>query len=228
MARLPRYFVKGQPLHLIQRGNNREATFASAPDYRFYLHCLQAAAEREGCAIHAYVLMSNHVHLLVTPALADTVPRTMQSVGRRYVRYFNDTYGRSGTLWEGRYRATLIDTERYLLTCMRYIELNPVRAGMVRRPADYPYSSYAAHAQGAASELLRDHELYQRLGRSPKTRQAAYRQLFRAKLPKADVEAIRQATQKAWALGDERFRRKIARAAGRRTTPLPRGRPAAR
>lgn len=225
MARLPRYFVKGQPLHVIQRGNNREPIFVHAGDYRFYMECLQAAAERHGCTIHAYVLMTNHVHLLATPASDSSLPKTLQSVGRRYVQYFNYTYGRTGTLWEGRYRATLIDTERYLLTCMRYIELNPVRAGMVRHPRDHPWSSYRAHAYGENTAFLHDHELYQRLGRSAKTRQGAYRQLFRVQIPKAELDAIRAATNKAWVLGNDRFQKKVARRAGRRATPLPRGRP---
>lgn len=137
MARLPRYFMEGQPQHAIQRGNNRAPVFGAEDDYRFYLECLQEAAVRHGCAIHAYVLMTNHVHLLVTPETEGSLPKTLQSVGRRYVQYFNYTYGRTGTLWEGRYRATVIDSEHYLLTCMRYIELNPVRAGMVPQPEGY-------------------------------------------------------------------------------------------
>ncbi|MCA1806592.1 MAG: transposase, partial [Actinobacteria bacterium] len=131
MARLPRYFVPGQPLHIIQRGNNREPIFASDDDYRFYLDCLIDAADQHGLAVHAYVLMTNHVHLLATPDTDTSVGKTLQSVGRRYVQYFNHTNQRTGTLWEGRYKATLIDSEAYLLTCMRYIELNPARAGMV-------------------------------------------------------------------------------------------------
>jgi putative transposase len=148
-------------------------------------------------------------------------------VGRRYVQYFNHTYGRTGTLWEGRYRATLIDSEAYLLTCMRYIELNPVRAAMVEHPGDYPWSSYRANAQGAADALVQPHSLYRRLGPSPEERQGAYRQLFRGQLAKADVEAIRDATNKAWVLGHDRFRARIEALADRRAAPLPRGRPPA-
>lgn len=225
MARLPRYFVKNQPQHVIQRGNNRERIFARKADYRFYLDCLQAAAERHRLAIHAYVLMTNHVHLLATPASAESLPKTLQSVGRRYVQYFNYSYERTGTLWEGRYRATLIESERYLLTCMRYIELNPVRARMVRHPRDYRWSSYHAHADGNADPLVHDHELYERLGRSAKARQAAYRELFRTHMPQADMDALRHATNKAWVFGDVRFKKKIARLAARRTAPLARGRP---
>lgn len=225
MARLPRFFVPGQPLHIIQRGNNREPTFASDDDYHLYLECLKDAAATHGLAIHAYVLMTNHVHLLASPESETSLPKTLQSVGRRYVQYFNHTHGRTGTLWEGRYKATLIDTEPYLFTCMRYIEMNPVRAGMVDHPGDYPWSSYRANAQGDASELLTPHSLYRRLGKTVTERQAAYRQLFRAQLSKADVGAIREATNKAWALGNDRFRAKIETLSGRRASPLPKGRP---
>ena len=226
MARLPRYFVSHQPLHIIQRGNNREPIFAADDDYRFYLDCLHEAAKREGMLLHAYVLMTNHVHLLATPEQANSLSRTLQSVGRRYVQYFNYTYDRTGTLWEGRYKATLIDSEAYLLTCMRYIELNPVRAqGMVKHPADYPWSSYRANAQGEMQEMLTPHALYRRLGRTDSERQSAYRQLFRAQLSKGDIEAIREATNKAWVLGSDRFKAKMESLSGRRTAPLPRGRP---
>jgi len=226
MARLPRFFAKGQPLHIIQRGNNRDPVFAAEPDYLFYLDCLERAAGEHGLAIHAYVLMTNHVHLLATPSQETSVPKTLQSVGRRYVQYFNYTSRRSGSLWEGRYRSTVIDAEVYLLTCMRYIELNPVRAqSMVEHPADYPWSSYRGNALGAEDALLAPHRLYRRLGRTPEERQSSYRQLFRGQLAKADIDAIREATNKAWALGNDRFRAKIEALAGRRATPLPRGRP---
>ena len=225
MARLPRFFLPGQPLHVIQRGNNRDPIFAADDDYRFYLHCLMEAADAQCLTVHAYVLMTNHVHLLVTPESESSLSKTMQSIGRRYVQYFNHAYGRTGTLWEGRYKSTLIDSERYLLTCMRYIELNPVRAAMVEHPGDYPWSSYLANAQGAPDVLIAPHSLYRRLGRADEERQSAYRQLFRAQIPKADVDAIRDATNKAWALGDSRFVSKIAALSGRRAVPLPRGRP---
>jgi len=225
MARLPRLFLPGQPLHVIQRGNNRDPIFAADSDYRFYLLCLQEAAEAQGLAIHAYVLMTNHVHLLVTPEAETSLSKTMQSIGRRYVQYFNHVYGRTGTLWEGRYKSTLIDSERYLLTCMRYIELNPVRAAMVEHPGDFPWSSYRANAQGAQDVLLTSHAVYRRLGRADEDRRAVYRRLFRAQIPKADVDAIRDATNKAWALGDSRFISKIEALSERRVAPLPRGRP---
>lgn len=225
MARLPRYFVRGQPQHIIQRGNNREPVFAAGADYQFYLACLHDAATRHELSIHAYVLMTNHVHLLASPKTKESIPKTLQSVGRRYVQYFNYTYDRTGTLWEGRYKATVIDSEQYLLTCMRYIELNPVRAGMVRHPRDYLWSSYAANACGKADKLLTPHKLYRQLDREAEARQLAYRQLFRAAVGRADLAAIRTSTNKGWVLGNERFREKIERLTGRRTTPKPRGRP---
>ena len=166
MPRKPRLYLPGIPCHVIQRGNNRDVCFAAEEDYQAYVEWLRDGAERCGCAVHAYVLMTNHVHLLVTPQDKEGVSRLMQSVGRRYVQYFNYSYDRSGTLWEGRYKATLIDSDQYLLTCMRYIELNPVRAGMVKHPLDYPWSSYAANARGQDNLLITPHELYRQLGRS--------------------------------------------------------------
>ncbi|HWQ37265.1 MAG TPA: transposase [Burkholderiales bacterium] len=226
MARLPRFFAEGQPLHIIQRGNNRDRIFAAEPDYLFFLDCLERAAREHDLAIHAYVLMTNHVHLLASPSHEESAPRTLQSLGRRYVQYFNYTYRRTGTLWEGRYRATVIDAEVYLLTCMRYIELNPVRANMVEHPGDYPWSSYRGNALGANDSLLSAHELYRRLGRSAEERRSSYRQLFRSQLSNADVEAIREATNKAWALGTKRFQAKVEALSHRRAAPRPRGRPA--
>jgi len=225
MARLPRYFVKGQPQHLIQRGNNREPIFAGDEDYLFYLECLKKAAELHNCVIHAYVLMTNHVHLLASPETEHSLPKTLQSVGRRYVQYFNYSYCRSGTLWEGRYKATLIDSERYLLTCMSYIELNPVRAGMVDHPGSYPWSSYLFNAYGAENHMVTPHVLYKRLDDTDDGRHIAYRQLFRAQLTKTDVDSIRETTNKAWVLGDNRFREKIEVLSGRRSSRQTTGRP---
>ena len=158
--------------------------------------------------------MTNHVHLLVTPETEQSLPKILQSVGRRYVQYFNYTYKRTGTLWEGRYKATLIDSERYLLTCMRYIELKPVRAGMVGHPGDYPRSSYPFNSRGDDNSLVTAHSIYRRL-----------RQLFRGHLAKEDVDAIREATNKAWVLGNERFQKKIEVLTGRRSAQQVRGRP---
>lgn len=180
-------------------------------------------AQRWQCDVHAYVLMTNHVHLLLTPHKEEGIGKLMQSVGRYYVQYYNYTYSRSGTLWEGRYRATVIDSERYLMTCMRYIELNPVRAGMVEHPSRYPYSSYRANAVGKVDLLVTPHRLYKRLAATAETRQAAYRELFKAHIPEATLAEIRESTNKAWALGNDRFRQKIERLAERRAAPASRG-----
>ena len=168
MARLPRYFVQGVPLHIILRGNNREPIFVNDEDCQFFKESLHDAATRHGLSIHAYVFMTNHVHLLASPSAEDSVPKTMQSTGRRYVQYFNYCYQRTGTLWEGRYRATVVEAEHYLFECMRYIELNPVRAGMVANPGDYAWSSYHANAQGKANESVTAHSLYRRLAHDRK------------------------------------------------------------
>jgi len=224
MARLPRYFLPDQPQHVIQRGNNRNIIFAGE-DYRFYLECLADAASKHGCDIHAYVLMTNHVHLLLTPHHKDSIAKILQSVGRRYVQYFNHVYQRTGTLWEGRYKATLIDSEAYLLTCYRYIELNPVRAGMVSHPREYPWSSYRWHGEGKPDELVCDHAIYQALGESGGARLAAYCALFDSPLSENEIDTIREATNKAWVLGSERFREAVAALETRRVRPLPKGRP---
>src|SRR5580658_287164 len=225
MARLSRYFVRDQPLHVIQRGNNRSAIFFGNDDYARYRSWLTDAAAEYGCAVHAYVLMTNHVHLLVTPTSAESLPRTIQSLGRRYVRHVNTVYRRTGTLWEGRYRAAPIQSEAHFLACCRYIELNPVRAGMVAHPREYPWSSWHAHARGAGDALVSDHELYRALGRTSAERQKEYRALFRAALDPAFIDALRIATNGGWVLGDARFKRQIAKATGRRAAPSPKGRP---
>ena len=198
MARLPRFVILGQPQHIIQRGNNRQDIFCAEEDYHFYHEKLIESAKKHQCDIHAYVLMTNHVHLLVTPHTENGIGKMMQMLGRYYVQYFNHRYHRTGTLWEGRYKATLIDSEQYLLTCMRYIELNPVRAqDMVDHPAEYPWSSYAYNALGKEDKLLTPQLEYRRLGRKDQDRQSAYRQLFRACIPEKTLEALREATNKA-------------------------------
>ena len=228
MARLPRYVIPGQPQHIIQRVNNRQAIFPSEADYQFFCGALVEAAAKYGLAIHAYVWMTNHIHLLASPAFEHSIRKVFQSVGRRYVQYFNYTYERSGTLWEGRYRATVVDSERYLLTVMRYIELNPVRAGMVAHPRNYPWSSYGCNALGAKeanADWIRPHEQYRRLGRTAADRQAAYRKLFRAAVSGADLSEIRECTHTGWALGGERFREQIEALGQRRAASKGVGRP---
>ena len=228
MARLGRYFIPDQPLHVIQRGNDRKPVFFDDGDFGQYREWLIAGAETNRLAVHAYVLMTNHVHLLVTPGTADSLPRTMQTLGRRYVRYINTRRRRTGTLWKGRYRAAPIDSEEYFIACCRYIELNPVRAHMVEHPRQYRWSSYRAHAEGKDDALAAFHPVLRRLGRSLEAREQTYRDLIKEKLDPGFAEALRAATNGGWALGDERFRKKIAEAARRRAAPLPKGpRPAA-
>jgi putative transposase len=224
MPRQPRFFVPGETQHVIQRGNNRAPIFAGEQDYCFFLDCLRKACIANGVLVHAYVLMTNHVHLLATPMHERSFPRTLQSVGRRYVQFFNATYRRTGTLWEGRYRASVVDSEPYLLTCMRYIEMNPVRAGMVAHPSDYRWSSHRANAKGVPDSLLTPHELYCRLGRSLREREQAYCDLFRLQLRTSDLQNIRETTNKNWALGDAGFVRRIAEVSGRQSTPKRQGR----
>ena len=224
MARLPRYAAPGGAQHVIQRGNNRSAMFAAPADYRFLHRCLREACDEHGCRVHAYVFMTNHFHLLMTATTADGVSRVMQTVGRRYVRYFNDLYQRTGTLWDGRFRATLVQTDRYLLACHRYIELNPVRAGLVTALADHPWSSYGASAFGAYDSLVRSHEAYLALDADPRRRQSAYRALVDDGLSDSMLDDIRSATNGGWVLGTKRFREEIAALLGRRTQAGRRGR----
>jgi putative transposase len=228
MARLPRYVIPGQPQHIIQRGNNRQLIFAADADYQFFRDALVAASKQHGLEIHAYVWMTNHIHLLATPEFAHSISKVFQSVGRRYVQYFNNTHQRSGTLWEGRYRATVVDSERYLLAVMRYIELNPARAGMVAHPGDYRWSSYRYNAlgeEGQNTNWIRPHGEYRRLGRTGEARRDAYRELFREALSSDDMRDIRECTHKGWALGSKRFREQIEALGHRRSASKGVGRP---
>jgi putative transposase len=224
MARLPRYAAPGLPQHVIQRGNNRIAMFAATTDYQFFHQCLVKACQEHGCRVHAYVFMTNHVHLLMTPVSAAGIPAVMQDVGRRYVRRFNDTHGRTGTLWEGRYKATLVETRHYFLACQRYIELNPVRAGMVVQPADYRWSSYRANARGRVDPLVSAHDCYVALGPTAEHRRRAYRELCRVPIADDLLAEIRDATNRRWALGTQEFRTELAKSLQRRVEPAPRGR----
>jgi putative transposase len=223
MARLPRFVIPGQPQHVIVRGNNRTEIFCADADYQFYLERLQLACDKHNCKIHAFVFMTNHVHLLITSQEENGIGKAMQMLGRYYVQYYNYTYQRTGTLWEGRYKATLIDSEAYLLTCMRYIELNPVRADMVSHPSEYPWSSYHRNALGQPNELVTPHIEYLRLDKTDEARQAAYRQLFKHRIPESSIEEIRQATNKAWVLGTDRFKQRIQKQLERRVEPSAKG-----
>lgn len=225
MPRRPRSDLSGFPLHLIQRGNNRSACFFSDADRSAYLHWLGRYAEPLGVALHAWVLMSNHVHLLLTAPSPAHVSRLMQTLGRRYVRYFNQLHQRSGTLWEGRYRACAVHAEDYLLGCMRYIELNPVRAGMVDDPGAHPWSSYRRNALGQADRLVTEHSLYSALGNSTGERRGAYRDLFRTHMDESTLAEIRAATCSGHLLAVERHRKEIEAARGLLLGPAPIGRP---
>ena len=225
MARHPRLDLPGHALHIIQRGNNRAACFFTAGDYRLYLECLAEAAQTHDCRVHAYVLMTNHVHLLMTPHKAHAASAMMQHLGRRYVRIVNDRRGRTGTMWEGRFRASLVDSERYLLTCHRYIELNPVRAGMAVQPQEYPWSSYLHYAEGRIDPMVADHEPYARLGRTPLDRQEAYRALFQHHLDDTVLNEIRSTANQGWPFGSEGFKNDIERILLRAARPPKRGRP---
>ena len=225
MPRRARLSLPGIPWHIIQRGNNRSVCFHAEEDYQFYLHYLKEFAEKFGCAVHAYVLMTNHVHLLLTPTRADSAGLLMKHLGQRYVHYINRIYRRTGTLWEGRFRSCLTQSEDYVLACYRYIELNPVRAGMVMKPQDYRWSSYHANGLGKASALITPHDEYRRLGKTESERLEAYRALFRAHVDEALVEEIRSATNGNYALGGKRFQAQVETALGRRAVRGVAGRP---
>lgn len=225
MPRLPRIDLPNIPQHVIQRGNNRQPCFLQEQDYRCYLHNLGDAALKHGCLIHAYVLMTNHVHLLVSPNALGAVSRCMQALGRRYVAYFNHSYRRTGTLWEGRYKSCLVDSQSYLLTCYRYIELNPVRAAMVVTPGDYPWTSYHANALGVPDALLHPHPDYLSLASDPELRQAAYRDLFRYTIGDDRLQEIRTHLQQQRALGTHHFQTAIETELKRVARTRPLGRP---
>ena len=225
MPRKPRFYLPGMPAHVVQRGHNREAVFYEDGDYQAYLGWLGEAAERYHCAVHAYALMTNHVHVLATPRDIEGLSRMMQYVGRHYVPYINYHYGTSGTLWEGRYKASLVQEDHYLLTCMRYIELNPVRADMVKHPREYRWSSYRANGEGKEDPLITAHPLYLALGRTAALRKEAYRALFKAHLDENDIKEIRAAWQTGTPLGNDRFKAKVEAKLKTKVGQSRRGRP---
>ena len=213
------------PLHLVQRGINRSACFFGDADRRFYLSCLARAAAARECAVHAYVLMTNHVHLLLTPGEAGAVGAMMQDIGRRYVRVINTVHGRTGSLWEGRFKSSLIDSENYLLTCHRYIECNPVRAGMVSDVAAYRWSSHAHYAGTRVDSLISEYPQYRALGGCAEERRTAFLSLFAAPLAEDLLAAIRKATNTDSALGSDEFMDRAEEKLGRSVRPPVRGRP---
>jgi len=225
MARQPRLILPGYPHHIIQRGNNRQLTFHHRGDREWMLQLLQEYAEQEGVDIHAYVLMSNHYHLLATPRNDTGLSKLMQAVGRRYVQGFNRVHQRTGTLWEGRFKAAPIQTERYLLACMVYIDLNPVRAGLVARAADYAWSSHAHYIGLRNDTWLKPHALYWELGNTPFAREAAYAELVNQGVSPQQQAALTRSTLKAWALGDEDFVAHLQSQTPRRLRPGAAGRP---
>lgn len=228
MARLPRLTVPGYPHHVIQRGNNRQPIFVAAQDYGRMLALLAEYAIRFQVALHAYVLMGNHFHLLATPETVDGLPKMMQAVGRSYVRYFNDRHGRTGTLWEGRYRSTLIETDRYLLACMAYIDLNPVRAGLVAQARDCAWSSHGHYIGQRQDKLITPHPLVWTLGNTPFSREAAYADMVHAGVSTSHQAALTDSALRGWALGSAEFVAELQKRTERRPTPMPAGRPAAR
>ena len=225
MARLNRLTLPGLPHHVIQRGNNRQAIFTSVADYQYLLALIDENAKKFEVDIHAYVLMSNHFHLLATPQTDTGLPQMMQAVGRRYVRYFNDTQARTGTLWEGRYKSTLIQTDRYLLACMAYIDLNPVRAGMLAEPRDYPWSSHAFYVGLRADKLVTPHALFWDLANTPFGREAAYADLVRAGISADQQAALTRSTLTGWALGGDDFVADLQKRTDRRVNKAQAGRP---
>lgn len=226
MPRRSRLSMPGIPWHIIQRGNNRSACFYADEDYHRYLDILKELAYKYGCMIHAYVLMTNHVHLLLTPEKKDSASLLMKHLGQRYVQYINRTYKRSGTLWEGRYRSCLTQSVDYVLACYRYIELNPVRAGMVDHPRDYPWSSYKINAEGKMSDVITPNDQYLQLGISKSLCSEAYRELFKAHLDTDIIDRIRTSTNGNYALGGDRFKEEISLMLNRRVVPANAGRPA--
>ena len=225
MPRKPRFFLAGVPAHIVQRGHSRNPVFLEISDYQTYLALLFDASRRYECEIHAYVLMTNHVHLLVTPGGKDGISRLMQAVNRQYVPYINFTYGTSGSIWEGRFKASLINDQEYLLTCMRYIELNPVRANMVQVPEEYRWSSYGCNANGDINGLITPHNIYKRLASCEKERLAVYKSLFTSHIDKNVITDIRKSCQTGTPLGNDRFRKKIEQQLNCKVGHARRGRP---
>lgn len=225
MARLPRLTVPHYAHHVIQRGNDRQVIFRDQRDYERMWETLVDCAKKFEVAVHGYVLMPNHLHVLATPITADGLPLMMQAVGRSYVRWFNQRHARTGTLWEGRYRSTLIETERYLLACSVYIDLNPERAGLAQSPAQWGWSSCASHLGLRADRLVTPHALHWALGNTPFAREAAYRELLQTGLDQRQRDAMTDAALRGWALGGPEFVARLHADTGRRPNKARAGRP---
>jgi putative transposase len=224
MPRPLRVLLPGAAVHIIQRGVNRNACFRSDSDYIFYLMHLKQLSVRQQCAVHAYCLMTNHVHLLLSPSTGEACSAMMKDLGQQYAQYFNRAYGRSGPLWDGRYRSCVAESARYVLACYRYIELNPVRAGMVPHPGHYPWSSYHANAEGTQTGFVSVHPEFEALGQDAATRRGAYARLLETSLDTKLVDDIRAATNGGYPLGTDSFKARYAMVTGGRTEPGRRGR----
>ena len=225
MARLPRFDMPEVAQHIVQRGNDRLPCFASELDYFRYLQDLRDVAQENGCAIHAYVLMTNHVHLLATPGKAGAISSMMQALGRRHVGYFNRHYRRTGTLWEGRFKSCLVDSEDYVLRCYRYIELNPLRARMVDSPSAYRWSSYGFNAEGRSDPIIKPHETFSSLGKCDAERRLLYAEFVSEALDETELAQIRSYLQQGRVLGSKRFQAHIQSLHGRIASTTSRGRP---
>ena len=225
MARLPRLVIPEHPHHLVQRGNNGQPIFLTDEDRREWLRLLGDAAGTHGTAVHAYALLGDHYRLLMTPKDAESLSRTMQSLGRRYVSAFNRRHGRTGTLWEGRFRGGLIEAPRHFLACMRFIELCPATAGGAAQADDFPWSSAAHHLGHRRDPLITDHPLYWALGNTPFERQAAYKAFLEQGVSQAEASELEQAARQGWALGSAQFLKALGEQTNRPLKPRPRGRP---
>lgn len=223
MARQPRFELPGQPQHIIQRGNNRQEIFTSDRDYRFYLDKLKEKCIEHKLNIHAYVLMPNHTHILATPGNEKSISKVLQSLGRCYAQYYNYIHDRTGTLFEGRYRATLVDTDTYLLHCYRYIELNPVRAGLAKHPSEYFWSSHRHNALDIEDKLVTPHIKYLSLARQNNPCFSEYNNLFKTPLDDKTIDEITESTNKSWVLGSKDYKKSIEKILNRRSSPKPRG-----
>ncbi len=223
MARQPRFSITGQAQHIIQKGNNKKVIFSSDRDYRYYLDKLGEKCLEHNLDIHAYVLMPNHTHILATPFKKDSITRVFQSLGRCYAQYYNYIHDRTGTLFEGRYKATVVDADTYLLDCYRYIELNPVRSSIVNCPSEYIWSSYRHNTGILHDNLIKPHNKYLNLRNKDQSAADAYRNLFLTPLDIKIVNEITEATNKSWVLGSNNFKKLIESSLNRRSSPKPRG-----
>lgn len=228
MARLPRLVIPDQLHHVIQSGNNRQQIFHDDEDYEAFLKWMRESSKLFQVAIHAYVLMPTHLHLLLSPADETGLARMMQWIGRHYVPYFNRKYHREGTLWKGRFKATIIESDPYFMVCSRYIELNPVRSGLVAEPSEYRWSSYLHHIGARQDPVIVDHPKYWALGNTPFEREAAYKELIGQSLKDGEIEQIREATAKGWVLGSTMFKTALEKKTSRRLSPAKKGRPSKR